>query len=581
MKDVRKTILYAAKIVPMRMIVYFLLTLPTLVLPVFMLKVQKDLVDLVSDSSEDKIKSAVILVFILLGLYLVNKVFDMFSKDFMEFGYFRYINLHMQREIHKKMELISLENYENVELFQLLERGQNSAMYVVFTASVLNLIVQAVVLVLMVSAYLCSIYPILFIFIIFVAFPVLIEKILVAKKKAVLLQANSQFHREMQYYKKVLSDTDSEKELKVQGAGHYFYGLWKESREKQSGNEKKIEKDCFRISCGYHLIQGISHGIAFAIILVLLIYKKISIGEFSVLLSSFAFITANLSSIMSFMGEIAQAGELSKSYFDLLELEIEDGTENISKEDCEICFQHVSYTYPGREKRAVSDISFTLKKKESLAIVGVNGSGKSTLVKLMTGMLKPKEGICVWGKGKKRDTLKERSILEHISAAFQIFGKYKLSVKENLIISSPEKREEDKIEEALKWADLDLKKEMVLGREFGGEELSGGQWQRIALARCYYRDREIVFVDEPTSAIDPLEELNIYQKLLELTKDKTVVVVTHRLGVAKNVDKILVLEDGKLVETGTFDELQKMDGVFAKMWEEQAKWYRREEIEKG
>ena len=127
MKDVRKTILYAAKIVPMRMIVYFLLTLPTLVLPVFMLKVQKDLVDLVSDSSEDKIKSAVILVFILLGLYLVNKVFDMFSKDFMEFGYFRYINLHMQREIHKKMELISLENYENVELFQLLERGQNSA----------------------------------------------------------------------------------------------------------------------------------------------------------------------------------------------------------------------------------------------------------------------------------------------------------------------------------------------------------------------------------------------------------------------------------------------------------------------
>ena len=170
-------------------------------------------------------------------------------------------------------------------------------------------------------------------------------------------------------------------------------------------------------------------------------------------------------------------------------------------------------------------------------------------------------------------------MLEHISAAFQIFGKYKLSVRENLIISSPEKREEDKIEEALKWADLDLKKEMVLGREFGGEELSGGQWQRIALARCYYRDREIVFVDEPTSAIDPLEELNIYQKLLELTKDKTVVVVTHRLGVAKNADKILVLEDGKLVETGTFEELQKMNGVFAKMWEEQAKWYRREGIE--
>lgn len=590
----RKSILYAAKIVPVRMIFYFLLSLPTLVIPVFMLKIQKELIDTVSAFSQEKVKTAIVFVLLLLGLYLANLIFDMLSKDFMEYGYFRYINLHIQREIHKKMESLPLEHYENTGVFQLLEQGKNASMYVVFTASILNLIVQAAILLFTVFAYLFSIYPILFLFIIFVALPVLLEKMFVAKKKTILLQTNSQLNRETQYYKDVLSKADSMKELKVQGATHYFYHLWKESREKQNKNDMEIETDCFKIACVYRLLQGISHGIAFLIIFMLLFKKKISVGEFSVLLSSFALITTNLSSIMSFIGEIVQAGQLSKAYFDLLELPIVSGSEDVPKAGCEICFQDVSYAYPGMENEAISEVSFTLKEKESLAIVGVNGSGKSTLVKLMTGMLQPRKGSClIWGK--ERQVLKEQGILEHISAAFQIFGKYKLSVAENVKLSDPKNslkikqnkfmqksmvlqeediyKKENQIDEALEWADLDIDKDMLLGREFGGKELSGGQWQRLALARCYYRDRELIFVDEPTSAIDPLEELEIYKKLLELTKDKTVVVVTHRLGITKHVDKILVLDGGKLVETGSFVELQAKQGIFAHMWEEQAKWY--------
>ena len=115
---------------------------------------------------------------------------------------------------------------------------------------------------------------------------------------------------------------------------------------------------------------------------------------------------------------------------------------------------------------------------------------------------------------------------------------------------------------------------MVLGKEFGGSELSGGQWQRIALARSYYRKRMVLLFDEPTAAIDPLEEMELYGKLNELAEKKTVILVTHRLGAVRNADKILVMENGSIAEMGNFDELIRLKGSFHNIWTEQTKWYK-------
>ena len=136
----------------------------------------------------------------------------------------------------------------------------------------------------------------------------------------------------------------------------------------------------------------------------------------------------------------------------------------------------------------------------------------------------------------------------------------------------------EKICDALEWADIRFDTppdKMVLGKEFGGRELSGGQWQRIALARSYYRKRIVLLFDEPTAAIDPLEEMELYGKLKELAGEKTVILVTHRLGAVRNADKIIVLEKGNIAEIGNFDELMRRKGYFHNIWTEQTKWYKK------
>lgn len=133
-----------------------------------------------------------------------------------------------------------------------------------------------------------------------------------------------------------------------------------------------------------------------------------------------------------------------------------------------------------------------------------------------------------------------------------------------------------RINTSLKWAGLSFFEQpenLLLGGEFGGIEISGGQWQRLALARSYYRQKPMVFLDEPTTSIDPLEEMQIYNKLNELAEDRTVILVTHRLGAVRNVDNIIVLDNGHIVEEGSFEHLIKQKGHFYFLWNEQAKWY--------
>lgn len=239
--------------------------------------------------------------------------------------------------------------------------------------------------------------------------------------------------------------------------------------------------------------------------------------------------------------------------------------------------EHVSYRYPNGEAYALKDISLSIRKGERIAIVGENGAGKTTLAKLLSGFFLPTEGVMELG-GVERSQLKENSIFEQISAVYQEFGHYKLTLAQNVYLGDTAKEmDHKKISHALEWAGIllaDHPQELLLGREFGGTELSGGQWQRLALARSYYRQRPILFLDEPTAAIDPLEEMAIYQRLNDLAQNRTVVLVTHRLGAVRSADKILVLDHGSIAEAGSFEELMEQRGYFYHIWNEQAKWYR-------
>ena len=226
---------------------------------------------------------------------------------------------------------------------------------------------------------------------------------------------------------------------------------------------------------------------------------------------------------------------------------------------------------PGTEKKALEDISFTVKKGERIAIVGTNGSGKSTLVKLLCGIYECTDGE-VKVNGKNIKAYSRQALYSKFTAVFQNFGKYALTRDENIILA--EKEEETKLSDILNSDGMEslhkIPQNEVLSREFGGMDISGGQWQRIAIARARYRDGEVYLLDEPTSAIDPNEELTFYQLFMQMMQGKTAVIVTHRMGAARLAEKILVMQEGRLCAFGTHEQLYRTCGEYQKLWDAQA-----------
>ena len=173
---------------------------------------------------------------------------------------------------------------------------------------------------------------------------------------------------------------------------------------------------------------------------------------------------------------------------------------------------------------------------------------------------------------------KKRNCFSSLSAVFQKFNRYKFNLEENVRISDLHSTEDSEkiIREVEKK--LDINRQLVLSRDFDGIDLSGGQWQKIAIARGVYRKSKIILLDEPTAAIDPLQESRLYQTFLNVAKGKTCIVITHRLGLARIADRIVVLKDGRIVENGNHIQLLEQNGEYRKMWEAQAGWYLSSEI---
>lgn len=244
--------------------------------------------------------------------------------------------------------------------------------------------------------------------------------------------------------------------------------------------------------------------------------------------------------------------------------------------------RNISYTYPNGSRPAVKDISFTINKGEILCILGYNGSGKTTLSKLMTGILSPESGdIFINGRNVKEYNTEERFMLFGI--AYQDFTRYMLSVRDNIGYGYIEKYDAEAIAEAFQAANCESLRsklpeglETKLGKLFymDGVELSGGEWQRLALARAYMGNHEILLLDEPTASIDPIKEMEMLQYFRQILKDRTAVLISHRVGFARLADRIIVLKDGVLVENGSHEELLRKNGFYSQIFYSQKDFYK-------
>ena len=372
------------------------------------------------------------------------------------------------------------------------------------------------------------------------------------------------------------------KETRLLGGFWYFFRSFSSLWRRLTKLDRKTESKQQWLFFGAELLTFVGRLGVYYMLFRFLLIGRITIGEFAAVFTSVGMIEDKLHHL--FYGSFATASRdlpFIENYVRYLDFPENDGDDVELPYDIAIDVRDVKFSYPNTETPAVDGVSFSVKPKETVAIVGENGSGKSTLIKLLIGYYRPDGGdvkICGWNTRE----ISFSSVARRLSAVFQRYPQYALTLRDNLRIGQYEKEETDEnLREACAMAGFSPDEEWLpngfdtmLSREFDeGVGLSGGQVQRVSIARGFYRDSSIIILDEPTAAIDPIEEARIYGRFAELSRDKTSFIVTHRLGSVRIADKIIMMKDGRIAEIGTHDELMAKNGEYKKMFDSQRQWY--------
>ncbi len=393
--------------------------------------------------------------------------------------------------------------------------------------------------------------------------------------------------RELDYYRFIGASDETAKEVKLFGLSDFIIDRFRNLSDRYFKENKKLAIE--RASWGSLLVAIGTLGYfgAYTLIIVETIKGIVTIGSLTFLAGSFRQLKSLLEGILGRFTSISQGALYLNDLFEFYQIEpqIISPTHpkpfpNPIKEG--FSFENVGFKYPNSDKWANRNLSFTLKVGEKLALVGENGSGKTTLVKLLARLYDPDEGrILLDGVDLKDYNLTE--LREHIGVIFQDFQKFNFTAGDNIAVGDIESREElPELERAAhqSLADtviekLPMKYEQPLGRKFAkGIELSGGEWQKVALARAYLREADVLILDEPTAALDARAEYEVFKRFAELTKGKTAILISHRFSTVRMADRILVLDKGNLLEIGTHEELLAKNGRYAELFYLQAEGYK-------
>jgi ATP-binding cassette subfamily B protein len=438
------------------------------------------------------------------------------------------------------------------------------------------LIISNTVAVVSIGASLFILNPWLCLLLIIASIPTLYVTYIGNKLQFKFIKDNSKLSREIAYYQGLMLG-GAAKEIKALNLFDFFYGKWKTRADEYTVKEKRVYVKQMVLGTINNTITGLASagGIIFAI--VLFSRGKLSLGALSAVMVLIAALIKSNSQLFSSIATVLSKKNESAMFFDLMDLP--DQTESGDKISSinEIKAENIKYRYPLTDKYVLENVNLTIRKGEKVAFVGENGAGKTTFVKLISGLISPSDGeLLIDGLPSAEVNLQSRfdllSVVSQDPARYTTF-----TIGDNVFIGDTAKiRDENTIDRALGFAGIaDIDKASLLGKDIGGTDLSGGQWQKLAIARGYYRNRDLIILDEPTGNLDPLAEAEIFKQYLQLAKSKTVIMVTHRISVASLADRIVVFAHGNVVEDGSHRELIENNAEYARLYKTQAKWYNR------
>ena len=400
------------------------------------------------------------------------------------------------------------------------------------------------------------------------------------------ISANSK--RKIDYLASVLTNFENAKELRVNSATDYFLDKYDiEFKEYKDKNDALVKKEIIMgllENAIYFVFQLLVYiGIAF-----MLFHEQITIGEMTMYISAVLTFYRYAKSFFSAVGALCYYRVYVEDYQlfvdNLLEKhgpkkEMKSGIESKPRQSFEIEFKHVSFQYPGSQQYALKNVTIRIRSREKIALVGLNGAGKTTFIQLLCRLYRPTEGKITLN-GIDIFEYSHDDYMKYIAVVFQDYRLFSFSMKENIILAQT--YQEQKFVESLQKSHfqevidhLEQGVDTSLTKEFddNGSELSGGEAERLAMARALYRDAPILILDEPTAAVDAIAERKFYEELSEIAENKTAIFISHRLSSAKFCDTIIVFDHGSIVSNGKHDNLMDEHGIYQKMFSRQAVYY--------
>jgi ATP-binding cassette, subfamily B, bacterial len=488
--------------------------------------------------------------------------------------------------IMKHAAILDLEQFEDPVFYDKLERArQQTTGRTILLSQVLGQI-QDLITMGFLAAGLIFFNPWLIVLLFVTIIPSFIGESYFNDQTYALSRRQTPERRELDYLRYLGASDETAKEVKIFDLSGFIIGKFEALANKFYKSNRQISINRSVWGTGFTLLGSLGYYGAYVFIILEAISGNISIGKLTFLAGSFRQLKSLMESILTRFTAVSQGAIYLSDFFDFFE--IRPGISTVQNPvpfpttiRIGFEFQNVGFRYQHSEKWASRHLSFHLNAGEKIALVGENGAGKTTLVKLLARLYDPTEGrILLDGVDLRLYDIV--SLRRNIGIIFQDYLRYQMRVTDNIAVGNILQKENKNLivsaaEQSLASdlvSRLPAGYEQMLGKRFQeGVELSGGEWQKVALARAYMREAQVLILDEPTSALDARAEYEVFQRFAALTKGKSAVLISHRFSTVRMADRILVLQQGELIESGTHAELIELNGKYAELFTLQAKGY--------